>query len=173
MHLTGQNLTQTRLSHLFIASVVFWSINRIFIMWQYRRKVRLKGAQESPAQSRANSEVRPGCSGLCPIVCWKPPRMKTTWPLWESCPSAGLSSRWRNVSLILAWTSLISIYARCPSSSQHTQFWKARFHVLDNPTAGIWEAAIKCTQGHSCSRPCLSVSPHIASAPTTSTLRPL
>lgn len=59
--------------------------------------------------SRASSEIRPGCLGLRSVKSWKTPGMETTQPLWEACPTPGLSSSWESFPLYPAWTSLVSI----------------------------------------------------------------
>lgn len=111
-----------------------------------------RSSVQSPAPSWSRSEVRSGCSGLCPIGCWKPPHMKTAQPLWAHCATAGVSSRWRNFSLYPAWTSLVSVYVHCRYSSHYTQLWRTRLHLFDNFPAGVWEAAVRCIQSHPCSR---------------------
>lgn len=84
---------QTWLSHLFIVSALFWSGNRIFIgSWNYR-KFGWEGSFWAPAQSRARSEFRPGCSGLCPSACWKPPELQPLWAAWPTHYSALLKEK--------------------------------------------------------------------------------
>lgn len=48
----------------------------------------------SPSPSRVNTELRWGGTGLCPKEVWKSAEMGSLQPLWETCCTSWLSSRW-------------------------------------------------------------------------------
>lgn len=72
--------------------------------------------------------------------------METAWPLWEVRSPAQLSSRWKNFSLYLAWTSPVSACAHCLLFSHLTPLRRASLCLLDNlliGTVGLQLGALK------------------------------
>lgn len=66
-------------------------------------------------------------SGLYLVMSWKHARMETTQPLWITCFTPWRISCWKR-SLYPVWTSLVSAYVSCFSSSHQTALWMARLH---------------------------------------------
>lgn len=107
----------------------FVSFSYVQRMTWVRRK--FKSSVQPPSHNMANFEVRPVCSriGLESLQGQRPHS-----PSGQHCPQG--EKGFALYPLYPAWTTLVSVYAHCPSSSHHAQMWRAWFHLLNNPTAG-------------------------------------
>lgn len=141
-----------------------YDCSTIWFGWSLRRSL-----VQHRAQCRVSGEVRPGCSGLSPLCCWKPPRMETAQPFWAPCSSVlpsswhiFVSSRWKSFSYTQSEAFLFQFMpaVSCPSVMHHCEepSWlpPCRRLLVGHPEAVVspgWR------------RPAPSASPHGAGAP--------
>lgn len=135
----------------------------------------MEGGQEisSSCLGRSSSELRPGCSSLCPFRIWKLSRIELKQPPRATHSPAQLY-KYKRVSLSPA-RIFLSTSTRSFISSHHTLLWRAWLQLLGTFLSSVevcwcWWAHIQTISTPSWKSPAPAGSPQRASAPATNSL---
>lgn len=174
VHLTGINHTQKWLSHLFTAYVLLWSLNRIFTELQNHRKFRLErssGGLQSNLLLTAGTGLRSDLiaqgfvpSGVENLYTWKLHSL-SRHPLLGCPQGEEISPCILHEHHLSQFTPAVVLPPTTHSSISLITFLQASGSLLSG--------APKATPAPGWNHPHLLASPHKASVPTTSILRPL